>query len=323
MSDKKTSCFAIYKILEEYSDCNHILSLSEIKKHLKDIYHVTLDRRTIYRNFDMLKDYGFDISTFEDNHRGYYLIDRLFSSGEIFLLCNAIHASNYIPNKASKELIDKLLDTQSKYVKDDFRNQVYVENNNKKENKEFFYTIETISEAIKNKQNISFIYTKYDLNKKLVNRREEPYIISPYYLVYDNDRTYLIGKSKNHNDLTHFRIDRIKSIKINTEDKYIKHNKNEDPYEYAKSKLYMYKGDDSTVALRCSFEVLDEIIDRFGKDITIVKDNEKYFTTYIHTSHNGMKYFASQYMDYVEILEPKALRKEFKEYLNRAVKKYK
>ena len=283
MEDKKTSTLAILTILKESSDENHIITQPQLLTMLENIYNVKIDRRTLYRNIDSLIDFGYDISKFEDNGRGYYLREREFEASQIFLLCNAIHSSNFIPTNASKEIIDKLLLTQSKYFRTDYKSTVYVDNKNKKENKEFFLSVEIVAEAIKNKKTIEFNYTQYNLDKKLVNRREEPYKLSPYYLIYVNEKTYLVGKSPNHDDLTHFRIDRMKNVKT-TNDRYIKLSKNEDPYEYAKTKIYMFHGDDERIVIKCDMCILDNVIDIFGKDVTLEASGKDQFIAYVKSS---------------------------------------
>ena len=322
MENKKTSVFAILSILQEESDADHILSQPQLIQKLENQYGIKIDRRTLYTNIEMLQDFGYDISTFSDNGKGYYLCERQFEPSQVNVLCNAIHSSSFIPPKSSKDLIDKLLGTQSKYFKEDYRSVVFMENIDKKDNKEFFLNVEIISEAIKSRMPVIFNYTQYNLNKELVNRREEPYIISPYYMVYKGDKVFLIGKSGNHEDLTHFRVDRIKNIKL-YDGKYIRHTKDEDPYEYAKSKIYMYHGEDLRVSLRCDNIILDDIIDIFGKDIRLEKDDDKHFKAYVKASKQGMVYLALQYINYMEVLEPKKIRDEVKEALKNAQKKYK
>ena len=324
MADKKTSIFAILDILTRDSDENHLLKEPEIRKKVEMIYHIHIDRRTLYSNINMLKEYGYDIETYADNGKGYFLRERQFEPSEVFLLCNAIHSSNLIPNKSSKDLINNLLKTQSKYYAENYNNLVYVENKNKKDNKEFFLNIELLSEAITEKSCVSFNYTTYDVNKKLVNRRDELYRICPYYLIYADEKTFLIGKSLNHpdNGLIHFRVDKIKNLK-KTDDSYIRKTKTEDPYEYAKNKVYMYHGDELKISIKCDNSILDDIIDRFGKDITIEALDKNHFKAYIKSTKQGMIYFALQYINHMEVIEPKSLRKEIKSALEDGVKKYK
>lgn len=322
MEDKKTSTLAILTILKEQSDENHIIRQPKLLEMLESTYHIKLDRRTLYRNIDTLIDFGYDISKFEDNKIGYFLREREFEPSQVYLLCNAIHSSNFIPTNASKEIIDKLLLTQSKHFRNDYKSTVYVENKNKKENKEFFLSVEIIAEAIKNKQAIKFNYTQYDINKKLVNRRAEPYKLSPYYLIYINEKTYLVGKSPNHDDLTHFRIDRMKNVET-TNDKYIKLAKNEDPYEYAKTKIYMFHGNDERIVIKCDMCILDNVIDIFGKDVTLEMSGKDQFKAYVKSSSEGMKHLAVQYLDHMEVLEPQELRESIKQVIKQASKKYK
>ncbi len=320
MEEKKTSIICLLKILEENTDENHILTQPELLEMLNSRYGLDLDRRTLYKNITMLSDLGYEISDYKDNGKGYYLLGRQFEKSEVFLLANTIHSSNFIPKKASKELIDKLLDTQSRFVKNDFHNMVFIENGAKKENKEFFYNIEQLSEAIKEKKTIRFEYTKYNTSKQLVNKREEPYFISPYYLVTYLDRVYMVGKSDHHPDFTHYRVDRMKGIKL-TDRPYVYLNKDEDPYQYSKARMYMYNGEIKRIAIKCDNSMLDDVIDTFGNDITI-DSNGGSFTAYVSSSLQGMVYFALQYIEHMEVLEPQELRDQIKKALAIGQDKY-
>ena len=120
MEEKKTSILAVYKVLEEFSDENHPLTRAEITDLIKKLYNITIDRRTLYRNIEMLINFGYDISDYNENKIGYYLKDRLFQHSEVLLLCNAVHASHFIPNKDSKDLVNTLLSCQSRYKRNDY-----------------------------------------------------------------------------------------------------------------------------------------------------------------------------------------------------------
>lgn len=85
---------------------------------------------------------------------------RQFEKSEINLLCHSIHSSHIIPDNSSRQLIDKLLSTQNRYVKSEFNNRVYSKNYRKSKNKEFFLNIELLLEAIQQHKPIRFEYTK-------------------------------------------------------------------------------------------------------------------------------------------------------------------
>ncbi len=320
MEEKKTSILAVYKVLEEFSDENHPLTRTEITDLIKKQYNITIDRRTLYRNIEMLINFGYDISDYNENKIGYYLKDRLFQHSEVLLLCNAVHASHFIPDKASKDLVNKLLSCQSRYKRNVYFKNVYLPNNKKKDNKQFLLNIEQISRAINEKKVIKFNYTHYDINKKLVNTRDDAYYRSPYFLVVNGDRVYMVGKGKNHDSLSHFRVDRMKDIEL-VDEYYLRLPKNLDAYAYANNKIYMYSGDETGVTLRCDKKALDVIIDTFGKDVMLADEGET-FTVYTKCGKEDIVKFCLQYVESVELLEPLSLRQEVRKVLLDASNRY-
>lgn len=320
MEEKKTSILAVYKVLEEFSDENHPLTRTEITDLIEKQYNITIDRRTLYRNIEMLINFGYDISDYNENKIGYYLKDRLFQHSEVLLLCNAVHASHFIPDKASKDLVNKLLSCQSRYKRNDYFKNVYLPNNKKKDNKQFLLNIEQISRAINEKKVIKFNYTHYDINKKLVNTRDDAYYRSPYFLVVNGDRVYMVGKGKNHDSLSHFRVDRMKDIEL-VDEYYLRLPKNLDAYAYANNKIYMYSGDETGVTLRCDKKALDVIIDTFGKDVMLADEGET-FTVYTKCGKEDIVKFCLQCVETVELLEPLSLREEVRKVLLDASNRY-
>ena len=320
MEEKKTSILAVYKVLEEFSDENHPLTRTEITDLIEKQYNITIDRRTLYRNIEMLINFGYDISDYNENKIGYYLKDRLFQHSEVLLLCNAVHASHFIPEKDSKDLVNKLLSSQSRHKRNDYFKNVYLPNNKKKDNKQFLLNIEQISKAINEKKVIKFNYTHYDMNKKLVNIRNDAYYRSPYFLVVNGDRVYMVGKGKNHDSLSHFRVDRMKDIEL-VDEYYLRLPKNLDAYAYANNKIYMYSGDETGVTLRCDKKALDVIIDTFGKDVMLADEGET-FTVYTKCGKEDIVKFCLQYVESVDLLEPLSLREEIRKVLLDASNRY-
>ena len=321
MAEKKHSVMALLEILKKYSDMDHVLTLKEIQNHLQNEYDTVLDRRTIYTNLDILEDFGYQISDYEDNGRGYYLAERQFDKGEILLLANAVHASHFISSGQSDQLIGKLLDTQSRYDKADFRDKVFMPNPVKSVNKQLLYNLETVSEAIRDARVLQFRYMRYDSRKKAVPRREEPYIVEPRYIVYADARPYMIVTSENHPGFIHYRIDRMADARI-LNDKARPLPKRTDPYDYARNKLFMYSGETETVTYRCRNEVMDHMIDIFGPELAVLPDREESFLIKVKVPAQGAMYLAQQFMDSLTIIEPEELKEEFKKKLKETRKRY-
>ena len=321
MAEKKQSLLALLEVLKRYSDGNHALSIKEIQDYLMNEYDINLDRRTLYTSMEALRQFGYEISDYESS-KGYYLIDRQFEKAEVLLLCNAIHASHFISSKQSDDLIKKLLNTQSKYDQKEFKDKVYMANPLKTSNKQLLLNIEIVSEAIRDNKQLSFNYLKYNNRKELVNRRPELYIVEPRYIVYSDSRPYLIVTSRNHEGFIHYRLDRMKDCIVLNE-KCRPLSKTDDPYEYARNKLFMYNGEVHTVTFRCKESVMDHMIDIFGSDLLVIPNEDDTFTIKVKTPEQGALYLAQQFMENITIVEPKSLKDKFIKNLKEVQKNYK
>lgn len=321
MAEKKHSAFALLNILKENTDKDHPLTTKEILSLLETQYGLTLERRTVYANIDLLRQAGYDIETYDDNGIGFGLKKKQFDKEEILLLCNALHATHFVPEEQTNKLIKKLLDTQSKYEADDFRNNVYLPNPTKTPNKRLLKNIKKISDAIRMDKVIKFEYLTYNENKELVKKREKPYICEPRYIVYADERPYLLTTSEKYEDFTHYRLDRIGKVEITGND-CRKLDKKLDPYEYSRTRLYMYSGDPITVQFLCDAIALDYMFDIFGKDITIQKQENSRYLLFTKVSETGAKLLAQQYMEHVSIVAPADLREEFYKSLCKVLESY-
>ena len=322
MAEKKQSVLAVLEILQKYSDQDHLVSIRQISSLLESEYQIRIERRAIYANIEILRDFGYDISAYERERNGYYLNSRNFDKGEILLLCNAIHASHFISAKQSDDLIAKLLATQSIYQAKEFNDKVYLPNPLKTPNKQLIYTIETVSEAIRDNLRLAFTYLHYDLDKKLVPRREKEYVVEPRYIVYADSRAYMIVNSEKHPNFSHYRLDRIKDARILPEHSSELKDK-DDAYEYARNKLFMYAGESSYVSFLCDNTIIDQMIDIFGTSVILMNFDADHFLIRVKTSTQGALYLAQQYLDSLSIYEPQELRQEFIASLEKRLQDYK
>lgn len=322
---KKNSAFAIYNILKEYADEDHPISQSELAKKLETLYQIKLERRAIYSNIDMLKEMNIEISTWNDNNKGYYLSNRQFSEGEVTLLCNEIHASHFIPKDESNKLIKTLLETQPHSFRKEFHEQIFLDNKRKTACPEIIDNFRSVSAAINKQQKIAFDYMKYDDDLKLSKYNNEgKWIASPYYIVNDKERTYVIMLLERNNEtfLRHLRIDHMKDIQLLDIPAQEKPKQlGQDAYQYADSALFMFNDKTIDVELRCKKNVISQMIDEFGMIPVYIKEGDSYRFT-VSTTRRGILIFAQQYLDSVEIISPPDLRNEFREKLLRALQKY-
>ena len=88
----------------------------------------------------------------------------------------------------------------------------------------------------------------------------EVYINSPYALIWQEDRYYLVGYSDKHGKVVSFRIDRMTIPKLLDEDAVETPDFN--AADYANTSIRMYSGEECQVTLRCRNERMKNLVDR-------------------------------------------------------------
>ena len=85
----------------------------------------------------------------------------------------------------------------------------------------------------------------------------------------------------------------------------------------AQDAVYAFVGAPERVVLHCDRAVLDDVLDRFGTDIQIFERDEQTFTAVLTTPPRGVRFWALQYLSFVEVAEPAWLRQEIVESIAR------
>lgn len=321
MLPEKTYILCILKILEEFSDPHHILSMADMQSKLKTIYGIEADRRTVYRNIDALIDFGYDISKFAENKRGYYLRERDFEIAELHLLCDAVLSAEGISQTQGKALLKKIQKLGSKHQSKIFNHVGVVKAKQQPANPQFFYNIELITEAINKQKQIEFDYYVYDVDLKQKPKRNKKYRVNPYAIYWSNSRYYLISNIDDKPATTHFRLDRIRNVSI-TADKAKAKPRGLNTYEYASNALFNYGGDVESYTIRCKKAVLQDVIDRFGNKIMITESDDQEFTAVVKATTGGMRLWAIHYIETCRVLSPQWLVDDVKRAIQKGLENY-
>ena len=208
---------------------------------------------------------------------GYYLgSPRSFQLPELKLLVDAVLSSRYLTEKKSKELIEKLCAQCNAHDAALMKRNVLVSGRVKSMNETILINVDTIQEAITQNKAIKFRYFDWDLGG--VRRyREKEYLASPYGLCQDHENCYLLAYSARHG-ITSYRVDRMTHIEL-TEDKRTPCPEltGKALHEHANRLFQMYSGDQTDVKMRFHRDLVNVVVDRFGKDIMLIPDGEDHF----------------------------------------------
>ena len=98
IENQKLKLVYLMQILEEKTDENHPLSTQQLIEELEKA-GIQAERKSIYRDIDMLAEFGMDIIKTRGRGGGYYLASRRFELAELKLLVDAVQASKFITTK--------------------------------------------------------------------------------------------------------------------------------------------------------------------------------------------------------------------------------
>lgn len=321
---KKLLILLILEVLQQYTDEEHHLSQQEILRILKRDYDITCDRRSIKANVLDLLDLGYDICMDD----GYYLASRDFENAELRLLIDSVLFSRLISPIQGKRLIDKLQALGNKYFKPKVSHVIALPDLNHTDNKQVMIVVDTLNDAIEAKKKVEFTYNSYGTDFKLHPREHSPYLVSPYHMVTSNGRYYLLGSTDRYQGITHFRIDRITDIKMT--EIPIKPVKEVEGMEngfnlpkHMAEHIYLFCGESVPVKLKTSVSMMNDLIDWFGKEFSIIEKKEDEIVVSVKCNYNAMFYWALQYGASVEVLAPKELRQELAKTIQVMNKRYK
>lgn len=364
MSDihpKKLVILYILDILQKYTDEEHRLSQKEIQNILKREYEMTVDRKAVKRNLLNLIEYESNIeyrevsrkdifrkkdsvsykgtSDFVDKEiseddllwTDFYLKQK-FTNEELRLLIDSLLFSKHIPYSQAKELIKKLESLSNIYFKS-CSQYIYPLPVERTDNKQVFYNIAILDDAIRKKKKVLFEYAEYHTDKKMhLKKREDgsvrEYTITPYQMAVQEGKYYLICNYDKYDDISNYRVDRIRNIQILEEKgkpfetlKWSGHqpmNLN----EYMKEHVYMYSSENAFVKFRIVKAMISDVIDLFGKGVNFSEETDTHVSVSVHVNERAAEQFAKNYAPDVVILQPKRLRDKLRDDLKKAWEAY-
>ena len=335
---KKMLNINILEILKKYSDENHRLNQKEIIDLLESEYQMTVDRKAVKRNLMNLLDFGYELEyteTIRTNKKGeqetlysdWYLV-RDFTDAELRLLIDSLLFSKHIPYSQCKELIGKLEALSNKYFKAKVKH-IRTLPEKMPNNKQIFYSIEILDEAISKGKKVEFKYNDFGTDKKLHPRqnsdgKDRKYIVNPYQMAATNGRYYLIANYDRYSNISHYRIDKISDIKILDEPvkKQSELAESINLPKHMAEHIYMFSGESSRVTMRIDKFLVNDVVDWFGRDVSFYDETEDEVTASVIVNLKAMRYWAMQYANHIEVLKPVQLREQIKEDLRNAMNKY-
>lgn len=315
---EKNRPLTIFKYLWDHTDEDHPAIITEILAYLEASgFHAT--RKTVAADLLQLQESGFDVVCTKSRQNRYFIGTRTLEIAELKAIVDAVQAAKFLSADKSTQLIEKLAALGSPYQAEQLKRNLYVSGKAKTHNEAVYYTVDLLHTAINNNFPVTFQYLQYTPDKQCIEKHSgAQYVLSPYDMVWDTDRYYVVGWSERHEKIAKFRVDRI----VHPQQAHTTFHPKPEGYsvEALCRKLFMmYDGQMETATLRCSNALMDAIIDRFGEDVSVIQRDENTFTVAVEVAQSPTFFaWVFTYSGEMEILAPESMRQAYRKRLRAA-----
>lgn len=140
-------------------------------------------------------------------------------------------------------------------------------------------------------------------------------------MVANQGRYYLLCSYDAGNRLSHYRLDYMTKLemldaKVEPMDQMEDFVQGYSLPKHMEEHIYMFSGPSVQVKMRVSEHMIGALIDWFGKKFRIVQEEADKLIVSVACNKHAMRYWALQYGQYAEILEPESLRDEIREVVD-------
>jgi predicted DNA-binding transcriptional regulator YafY len=276
----KQRLLRLQDLLMKYTDEETELTLEGILDKFYQEYKVHAGKKAIRDDLKELEDsllFDVTVNQAKEGVEKYYSHQgRLFEIHELRLLIDAVSAAKFISNEDTENLVNKIRKLTSENQAKQLTNRIILPENTKNENQQIKYSIHELHTAILTSHIIQFQYGKYDLNKKFqLSRNGNYYPVKPYALVWHNDYYYLIGEFIPNEEIRHYRVDRMRNVSSTNETFHPDPDFNVP--KYTEKLFHMYSGEEYLVEIEFDANLINVVIDRFGRGVNIRQVGEDSF----------------------------------------------
>ncbi|AKG04933.1 WYL domain-containing protein [Salimicrobium jeotgali] len=323
--NNNTRLLTLLRILFEETDENNELSITEMSSKLQEFFGVDreFDSRTLKSDMNVLEEIGYEII----KNRGkfgkvyYSFQDRLFETYQLRLLNDAILSARFINGEEKKKLIKKLGKLTSRHIAATLPDPLIFSQMTANDYDQVKINIDHVHRAISEQRVVCFKYGKYNMNKTFeYHRNGDEYEVKPYALIWQNDFYYLIGWFRKTEEMRHYRLDRIRNIRI-AEETFEKGDF--DVQEYVNQSFHMFSGENMKVEIKFHQSLLNVVLDRFGLEVSVKQVDEEYFLLSTEGKMStGLVTWVLQWGHKARVVSPRTLKQEVEKEIEKMRRLY-
>ena len=315
---RKVKLLKLIELLRQHTDEQNPMTTSQVGAAMEAM-GIHCDRRIIKRDVDSLNEMGYEVMVTSVGHENaYYIADRSFSIPELKILIDAVHASSFITEKKSEELIEKIAALAGSHQAEVLKRNMVCFNTRKHSNEKILYAVDTLEEAILTQKRVIFLYFDLNENGERVYRRDgHHYVVEPIALVFNEDNYYLMCYSARHDSTSNYRVDRMDGVKILADpccEKAV--SLRDEVAAYTEQAFKMFGGQLEDVALEFDRSLIGVVYDKFGETVKMIPsgDNKCIATVKVRISPTFWGWLF-QFGRKMRILSPESISETYKKQI--------
>lgn len=313
----KLKILYVMRILQEETDADHGLSLRQIIDRLGD-YDIQAERKGLYRDIQILREFGLDIQTYQRETIEYALAKRDFTLSQLMLLVDAVESCRSLTSRQSRALITNLKLLASDHERALLDRRIHVQGRIASKRDSVFEDIDILHDAMRKHVKVEFMYYKYGLDgKRYATHNGKKHVVTPVGVSYAEGFYYLTAYNDSHASLTEFRIDRMEKLSVSTEKATVNDEITHHTYEGDEHEFFgRFGGDPVTATLLVDGDKVEIIMDRFGDGAEWYPHDSKTAKAIVKV-HKSEQFFGwiAGLGGTIRIDSPHSLKQEYRDYL--------
>ena len=313
---RKIKLLKLLELLRLDTDEQHPMTTSQICARLGEM-GIICDRRTLSKDIALLNEQGYEVMDITVGHeKGYYVEDRSFSIPELKILRDAVQAANFITEKKTAELVDKIANLGGSHRAEILKSNIVNFKTTKHSNEQIFYNVDALEQAIDQQKRVLFRY--FDLNEygqKVYRREGHRYVVEPIALVFNEDNYYMLCYSSKHEKTSTYRVDRMETVEVLEEaitETAIALKNEVGPY--TEQVFKMYAGEAVDIVIEFKDSLIGVVFDKFGEDTRMMRSGEQKCVATVKVQISPVFWgWLFQFAGEMQILSPESLVQEYKE----------
>ena len=324
---QKIKLLKLYEFLRRETDENHPISRTELCKRLNEM-GISSNVRTLSLDIEVLTENGFEIMSFLDKERFYYIPEHELSIPEIKIIIDALQAASFVTEKKTAELVEKVAALGGSHSAELLKENMVCFNTRKHTNEAILYIVDSIEDAIVRRKMIAYNY--FHLNEKAERvyvttstGDKKRYYVEPVALIFNEDNYYLMAYSSKHAESTAgYRIDRMDHIEVVEEsvmsDEAIA--KIDGVAAFTEQAFKMFSGELEDVVIQFNKELIGPVFDKFGEDTPMMSVNDTTCAATVHVQVSPTFFgWLAQFENKMRIISPDTVIEQYRKHIEKII----